>query len=72
MGVNVGYYVTPSLSVRAGYSLLWLTDALRTGDQIDTAIGDSGVPGAVPHPQADMDGTSVCLQGVSLGAEWRR
>ena len=52
--------------------LLWLTDALRTGDQIDTAIGNSGAPGTVPHPQASMDATSVCVQGISLGAEWRR
>lgn len=72
LGVNLGYAVTPSLNLRAGYSLLWLTDALRTGDQIDTAIGNSGSPGAVTHPQASMDSTSVCVQGVSVGAEWRR
>lgn len=72
LGVNLGYCVTESLSLRAGYSLLWLTDALRTGDQIDTVIGNSGAPGAVTHPQASMDSTSVCVQGVSVGAEWRR
>lgn len=71
LGVNLGYCITPSLSLRAGYSLLWLTDALRTGDQIDSAIGDSGT-GADPHPQACGDGTSVCVQGLNLGAEWRR
>jgi hypothetical protein len=65
----LGYCVTPSLSLCAGYSLMWLTDALRTGDQIDLAVDDSG---AFPYPQASMDGTSVCVQGLSLGAEWRR
>lgn len=69
LGVNLGYSVTSSLSLRAGYSLLWLTDALRTGDQIDLAIGDAG---AVPHPQATMDTTSVCVQGINMGVEWRR
>ena len=69
LGVNLGYCVTSSLSLRAGYSLLWLTDALRTGDQIDPAIGDSG---AATYPQASMDTTSVCVQGLNLGVEWRR
>ncbi|HPM82430.1 MAG TPA: BBP7 family outer membrane beta-barrel protein [Candidatus Anammoximicrobium sp.] len=72
LGVNLGYCVTPSLSLRAGYSLLWLTDALRTGDQIHSVVGDSGGPGGVPSAQASGDGTSVCVQGLSLGAEWRR
>lgn len=67
LGANVGYCVTPSLSLRAGYSLMWLTDALRTGDQIDLAVGASG-----GHPQAFMETTSVCVQGISLGGEWRR
>lgn len=66
LGVNVGYSVTSSLSLRAGYSLLWLTDALRTGDQIDLDIGGP------LHPQAGMDTTSLCVQGINLGVEWRR
>lgn len=66
LGVNVGYSVTSSLNLRAGYSLLWLTDALRTGDQIDLGIG-----GPI-HPQASLDATSVCIQGINLGVEWRR
>ena len=45
---------------------------LRTGDQIDLQIGDSGLPGAVSHPQASMDATSICVQGINLGVEWRR
>ena len=69
LGVHLGYCVTPSLSLRAGYSLLWLTDALRTGDQVDLAIGE-GASGT--YPQATMDTTSVCVQGVNLGLEWRR
>ncbi|MCU0872647.1 MAG: BBP7 family outer membrane beta-barrel protein [Pirellulaceae bacterium] len=69
LGVNLGYCVTSSLSLRAGYSLLWLTDALRTGDQIDLDIG-TGASGT--YPQATMDTTSVCVQGVNLGLEWRR
>ena len=69
LGVNVGYCVTRSLSLRAGYSLLWLSDALRTGDQVDLDIGQ-GASGM--HPQATMDTTSVCVQGVNLGLEWRR
>jgi hypothetical protein len=67
LGANVGYCVTPSLSLRAGYSLMWLTDALRTGDQIDLAVGASG-----GHSQAFLETTSVCVQGISLGGEWRR
>jgi hypothetical protein len=69
LGVNLGYCVTPSLSLRAGYSLLWLSDALRTGDQIDLAI-EEGASGT--YPQATMDTTSICVQGVNLGFEWRR
>jgi hypothetical protein len=72
LGVNVGYCLTPSLTVRGGYSLLWFSDALRTGSQVDLAVGDSGVPGAVLHPQASMATTSAWMQGVHLGIEWRR
>jgi len=69
LGVNVGYCVTESVSLRAGYSLLWLTDALRTGDQIEPAIGPAG---AAAHPEAGMAATSVCVQGINAGVEWRR
>lgn len=67
LGANVAYSVSPSLRLRAGYSLMWLTDALRTGDQIDLAAG-----GAAASPQALRETTSVCVQGVSVGGEWRR
>lgn len=67
LGANVGYSVSPSLSFHAGYSLMWLTDALRTGDQIDVATVGAGA-----SPQALRETTSVCVQGVSVGGEWRR
>ncbi len=72
LGVNVGDFVTSSLSVRAGYSVMWLSNVLRTGDRIDPAIGDAGVPGVAPHPRANLDQTSLWVQGLSLGVEWRR
>jgi hypothetical protein len=68
LGVNVGYSVTRSVSLRAGYSLLWLSDSLRTGDQLDLDFGAA----SGTYPQATMDTTSICVQGINLGLEWRR
>jgi hypothetical protein len=69
LGVNASYRLTPSLSLRAGYSLIYLTDVLRAGEQIDTSIGTAG--GSPPHPQANLDPTSLWVQGINLGLEWR-
>lgn len=69
LGVNAGYCLTPSLSLRAGYSLMYLTDVLRAGQQIDTSVGTAN--GGDPHPQANLDHTSMWVQGINLGLEWR-
>ncbi len=69
LDASIGYCLTSSFSVRAGYTLMCLTDAMRTGDQVDLAMGASG--GAM-YPQASRDTTSLYAQGISLGGEWRR
>jgi hypothetical protein len=72
LGVDLGYQVTPALSLHVGYTLLYLTQVLRTGDQLDLAVGSSGAPGDVARPIAALDDTSLWVQGLNLGVEWRR
>jgi hypothetical protein len=69
LGVNASYCLTQSLSLRAGYSLIYLTDVLRAGEQIDTSIRSAD--GSPPHPQANLDHASLWVQGINLGLEWR-
>ena len=69
LGVNASYCLTQSLSLRAGYSLLYLSDVLRSGQQIDASIGTDA--GGTLHPQANLEHTSLWVQGINLGLEWR-
>lgn len=74
LGLSLAYQLTPNLSVSAGYSLLYLTRALRTGDQIDSAVDTSqigGNPVVGAHPIPLLHSTSLSAQGLNLGAEYR-
>lgn len=71
LSVNLRYAITPSLSAHVGYTTLYLTDVLRTGSQIDHRIGLSGAPAPVMHPVAQANETSMWVQGMNVGIEWR-
>ena len=64
LNVNVRYRYSERLSLTMGYSLLWLTDMARTGDQIDREISFVGIP-ARPAPLLNQ--TSMWAQGLNFG-----
>lgn len=73
LGLNVGRQLTPRLRVFAGYTFLYWTNLWRAGDQIDLVL--TQVPPAVApptaHPAFPGNSSSMWVQGVSFGAEFR-
>ena len=85
IGFTVGYRMTPRFKLTAGYTLLYWTNVLRPGDQIDREINgtlipdfdDTGAPIAPGplvgplRPEFQFRNTNLWAQGVNLGGELR-
>jgi Putative beta barrel porin-7 (BBP7) len=73
--VTAGWQLTRHLRATAGYSLLWLTDMVRPGDQIDTTVNPNLIPPASPsaptRPVFTLHDTDFWVQGLRLGLEFR-
>ncbi|QDT69925.1 hypothetical protein MalM25_28690 [Planctomycetes bacterium MalM25] len=70
--VDIRRRIGASTEVRVGYTLLYLTDALRTGVLIDRRVDgrllDPGPPPAgATDPAFQSPGSTVWLQGINLG-----
>jgi len=79
VGVNVGYQITESLRLFAGYSFIAWSDVARPGDQIDFGLNPNLIPtsatfgasGRPARPTLAVRGTDFWAQGASFGVEWR-
>ncbi len=75
LDVNLHYQITPIWRLNVGYSLLYLTNVVRPGNQIDTTVDPNRFPPpATPvsqHPVFTFNETSVWMQGINLGLEAR-
>lgn len=75
LNTNLHFQISPLWRFNVGYSLLYLTNAVRPGNQIDTAVDPNRFPpGIVPvsqHPVFTYSERAVFMQGVSLGLEAR-
>jgi hypothetical protein len=79
IGIDLGYQIGNHLRAKCGYSLLYWTDVVRPGDQIDAAMNMSQLqaplgPGALTgpaRPAMSFKETDFWAQGVSLGVEFR-
>jgi hypothetical protein len=77
--VNVGYQISSSLRVFAGYSFLYLGDVLRPGDQVNTTVNPGLVPASpwygtssVPaQPSALLSRSDFWAQGINFGLAFR-
>ncbi|HJZ93725.1 MAG TPA: BBP7 family outer membrane beta-barrel protein [Gemmataceae bacterium] len=75
--LSVGYCLSPGIVLRVGYDLLWVSNVLRPGGQIDPAVNPTLFPfgGAAPagafRPVQRFDGEVFWMHGVSLGLEVR-
>jgi hypothetical protein len=75
LNTNLHFQISPQWRFNVGYSLLYLTNAVRPGNQIDTIVDPNRFPPAItpvsPHPTFTYSERAVWMQGVSLGLEAR-
>jgi hypothetical protein len=80
LGVNIGYQITDSLLAWVGYTIVFWTDVVRPGDQIDRVLDVSQIPNfnVVPPPPAPQRRPLVPFrertfwaQGMNVGLEYR-
>jgi hypothetical protein len=79
LGVTVGYQVTHRLRASVGYSVIYLSNAVRPGDQIDLTINTTLIPPIVgaftptgpPRPAFSFHETDFWAQGVTASLEFR-
>lgn len=77
VNVNLGYQITQHWRVFGGYSVLYLTECLRAGDQIDPGINQTlSTPTpltqvALPRPTLPLSKSDYWAQGASFGIEVR-
>src|SRR5205807_1574161 len=63
LGLSVGYQMTEQLRVSVGYNLLWWSNVLRAGEQIDRVLDETQIPnfGAI-HPPAGQNRPAVLFK----------
>jgi hypothetical protein len=77
LGVRLGYLLNPNCQVSVGYSLLYWTDVVRAGDQVDLTVNPALIPpvsrpvSGPLRPAFEFQRTSIWAQGVELGLEFR-
>ncbi len=73
LNLGVRYHFSERLSLALGYSLLWITDVARTGQQIDRVINttqwpvNGGVPIGPARPEVLNGHSDMWVQGLNLG-----
>ncbi len=77
LGATVGYQMTRRLRATAGYSLIYMGNVVRPGDQVDLDVNPNLLPpenvpfsGAL-RPQFNFVETDYWVQGLSFGGEFR-
>nr|NIL97098.1 BBP7 family outer membrane beta-barrel protein [Planctomycetales bacterium]NIP69227.1 BBP7 family outer membrane beta-barrel protein [Planctomycetales bacterium] len=76
---ELGYLLTDDVRLTAGYTILWLSHAVRPGDQIDPRVdarflNSNLVPPLTPpatRPAPRFIESSLWAQGIHFGLEWR-
>lgn len=79
LGFNVGYQVTDHLRAYVGYSLLYWSDVVRPGDQIDRGINTTQLPtlggqGTLTGPRRpafSFQDSDFWAQGINFGVQLR-
>ena len=77
--INFGYWVTPNLKLYAGYNLLYWSNVVRPGDQIDRVVDVTLVPNppagvassGLNRPQPTFKQTDLLVNGIQFGVAWR-
>lgn len=71
LGVNLGFDLSDRIHFKLGYGILWLTDALRPGEQIDRVLSQPVLnPAVIPaRPTILFGETTFWAQWVNIGLE---
>lgn len=69
-GLRVGWRLGTASRVFVGYTITYLSDAVRPGDQLDRVI-DVAAGGFGDRPAPLFVRSDFWVQGLSLGLEWR-
>lgn len=83
-GLNLGYNLTPRFRVHVGYSVMYWSNVLRPGDQIDPIVDETLVPKppgtpaqflplhpSDPHPVVPFKRSDFFAHGVNIGVTYR-
>ena len=82
VGVNLGYQVTSHLKLFVGYNFLYLSSAVRPGEQIDPRLDAARIPNFLPpgavapvagivRPVPLMSTSGYFIQGINFGLSYR-
>ncbi|MFO0912129.1 MAG: BBP7 family outer membrane beta-barrel protein [Pirellulales bacterium] len=74
LDLNLGYALTPRLRLIVGYTLLYWTNVVRPGDQIDVEVNPNLIPPASNvgprNPAFVLHDTNLWVQGLNLGFDF--
>ncbi|MCL4202728.1 MAG: BBP7 family outer membrane beta-barrel protein [Pirellulaceae bacterium] len=75
-GIKLVYYPTERIKLSLGYSMMFFSDVLRPGDQVDTAVDSRlfpavAAPAGVVRPAFEFDSNHFYAHGLNLGLECR-
>lgn len=78
-GVNLGFELTPRMRLKVGYSLLYWTNVVRPGQQVDRTVNPALVPASQSYgtssdpqrPYPSLRRTDFWAEGLNLGLEFR-
>lgn len=79
VGMNVGYQLTDYVRAYVGYNLIYWTNVVRPGDQIDPVLNPTRTPTSVPfgaaptgpaRPAFTFQDSDFWAQGISFGMQF--
>jgi hypothetical protein len=79
LGVNLGYQFSDHFRVYVGYNLMFWTNVVRPGEQIDRVVNPNNWPSSTSaggnspprRPAFEFRDSAFWAQGVVAGFEWR-
>ena len=75
LGGRLGYQLTHNLKLRLGYTLIFWSNVVRPGDQIDLGVNPNQLPPAIGNnparPEFVFRDTDYWVQGITFGGEFQ-
>lgn len=73
LGVNLVFHRTQNIRFSFGYNIIWMTNVVTSGDQIDFQVNASQLTGPLvgpARPQFQFQDTDYWFQGLNFGVQW--